>query len=221
MAPAIFLSYVEEDSATVLPLARELRRLDHSTWTFEENGRGGRSYLEAVHDAVCSCSTFLLMASAASVRSHQVLREIELAHGEGRPIVPVLIDLTMEQLRSAHPIIKVAIGTTTPFHASGSGSRELATRIHEGLGERVGTGRHAEASAASDVVKDIIAKFASARLEPIPEPVYEERTCLSCGGLGKKASVQKPGKWNTCKHCGGTGRVKFTKPRRPFSFEDL
>jgi hypothetical protein len=160
------------------------------------------------------------MASAVSVRSHQVLREIELAHGEGRPIVPVLIDLTMDQLRSAHPIIKVAIGTTTPIHASGTDARELATRIHEGLGERIGTARGTEASAATDVIKDIIAKFRSVSLEPMPEPVYEEKTCLSCLGLGKKASVQKPGKWNACKHCGGTGRVRFPKPRRPFSIED-
>ena len=220
MAAAIFLSYVEEDSATVLPLARELRRLGHSTWTFEENGGGGRSYLEAVHDAICSCPSFLLLASAASVRSHQVLKEIELAHAEGRTIVPVLIDLTMEQLRSAHRIIKVAVGTTTPFRASGSDSREAATRIHEGLGELGDTGRDAE-TAASDVVKDIIANYRKVLHEPIPEPVSGEMTCLSCGGLGKKAIVGKFGEWNKCKHCGGTGRLKYIKQGPPFGIDDL
>ena len=112
-----------------------------------------------MHDAIPgSFPGFLLLASAASVRSHQVLKEIELAHAEGRTIVPVLIDLTMEQLRSAHRIIKVAIGTTTPFQASGSmlvTSRPASRRPGAELAD---TGRDAETSAASDVVKDIISR---------------------------------------------------------------
>jgi hypothetical protein len=221
MPAAVFLSYVEEDSAIVLPLARELRLLDHSTWTFEENGVGGRSYIETVHDAVCACPAFLLMASTVSVRSHQVLREVELAHSEERAIVPVLIDLTTEQLRSAHRILKVVIGTTTPVRASGASSRELAARVHAALADTVETGRGSGTSAGPAPFVDGLTTYLKALEQPPREPVYDEMTCIPCGGLGKWASVQKPGKWNKCRRCNGTGRVRYPRQPPPISFKDL
>jgi hypothetical protein len=44
----IFISYIEEDGATVRALTAELRALGHTTWTYEEDGVAGISYLTQV-----------------------------------------------------------------------------------------------------------------------------------------------------------------------------
>ena len=76
----VFISYVEEDGVLVKTLAQELRGLGHSTWIYEEDGLAGISYLEQVLDAIDGCQFFILVASEKSVRSRQVIREVEHAH---------------------------------------------------------------------------------------------------------------------------------------------
>lgn len=88
----VFISYVEEDGELARALARELRTLGHSSWTYEEDGIGGVSYLVQVHDAIDACETFVLLASLTSVRSHQLIREVEHAHESQKVIVPVRVD---------------------------------------------------------------------------------------------------------------------------------
>ena len=205
MSPAVFLSYVEDDSGTVLPLARELRRFGHATWTFEEDGVGSSPQLQGVHDAVCACPAFLLVASPASVRSSEVVREVELARSEQRTIVPLLIDLTMEQLRSAHPTFEAVFGATIVSRACSCDSCELATSIHEALDGPV---------LAASGVGMLAAQHALAGLPTfalsLGEPDYEEMTCLTCGGIGQK-----------CRPCGGTGRLRVIREGPRLDFRDL
>ena len=85
----IFISYIEEDGATVRALVVELRALGHSTWTYEEDGVAGISYLTQVHQAIKDCRAFVLIASDRSVRAHQVIREVEQAHEREKVPVPL------------------------------------------------------------------------------------------------------------------------------------
>ena len=59
----IFISYVEEDGAVARALASDLRSSSHTTWTYEEDGVGGISYLSQVHSAIEGCRAFVLVAS--------------------------------------------------------------------------------------------------------------------------------------------------------------
>jgi hypothetical protein len=159
--------------------------------------------LEQVHDAVLECPVFLLIGSKVSVRSHQILREVELAHAEQRIIIPVLLDLTIDEFRCAHKILKVVTGTTVPLIASGVDAGQLATRIDTALASRgvVGTQKDPLPS-----LWELLPDFERRRLNFSSKPLVEQ-TCWDCGGTGKWASRQKPGKWNKCKKCNGTGRM--------------
>src|SRR5688572_5133672 len=52
LRPDIFISYVEEDGSSAARLAVELRAQHLSTWTYEEDGVPGISYLTQVHQAI-------------------------------------------------------------------------------------------------------------------------------------------------------------------------
>ena len=84
--PDIFVSYIEEDGSMVRALTAELRSLGHSTWTYEEDGIAGISYLTQVNRAIEECRLFVLVASDKSVRAHQVIREVEQAHESRRAV---------------------------------------------------------------------------------------------------------------------------------------
>ena len=87
----IFVSYSEIDSSVARGLAAELRKLGHTTWLYEEDGsQPGVSYLELVHGAILSCRAFVLIASTASLASHHVTREAEVAYESKKRIIPVL-----------------------------------------------------------------------------------------------------------------------------------
>jgi hypothetical protein len=106
----VFISYIEEDGATVRALAAELRALGHSTWTYEENGVAGISYLIQVHQAIEACQLLVLVASEPSVCANQVIREVEKAYERNKVIIPLRIGLTHEQFIEANPILRMATG---------------------------------------------------------------------------------------------------------------
>jgi len=210
----VFVSYVEEDSNRVLLVGGALRSLGFSTWTFEEDSVPGLSYLEQVYEAVIACRAFLLMASKISVRSHQIIKEVELAHAEQRAVIPVLIDLTVHELRSSSVVLKMAIGTTVPLNAGLSSPDELAARIQTTLAHLDITAQNPASASWRALVEGHLRALDDARIV--------DMKCLSCNGTGKWASVQKPGKWNTCKKCNGTGVQKgpYSLKQSLFGSED-
>ena len=125
----IFISYVQEDGDTARALARELRSLGCSTWSYEEDGIGGVSYLEQIHAAITSCQIFVLVASARSVRAHQVVREVEQAHEQEKVIVPIRVELSHEQFIAANPILRMATGTAVSLSTQGADLRHIAGQV--------------------------------------------------------------------------------------------
>jgi hypothetical protein len=220
--PPVFISYAKEDSATAKAVARELRALGRSTWLFEEDGAGGVSYVEDLCGPLSTSCGVVLIASKASLRSRNIRKEVELAHQEDRVLIPVVLDVTVEELRAAHDIFKFVIGTTVPLNGQGVSARELAGQIDTALR------RHGGNDPAPPPVSEA---FTAAGRAPVTDDWWKdflhtkksleeeiiETTCLRCNGTGKWASVQKPGKWNTCKQCNGTGLWKHPKPPRPLT----
>jgi von Hippel-Lindau disease tumor supressor len=125
----VFVSHIEEDGPVAQALARELRACGCSTWIYEEDGIPGISYLTQIHQAIEVCRSFVLIASAASVHSHQVIREVEQAHERGRMIVPVRLGLTHQQYIEAEPILRVATGTAVSLQATSENLTDVAKRI--------------------------------------------------------------------------------------------
>jgi hypothetical protein len=139
---SVFISYVEEDGALVRALAQQLRGLGHSTWIYEEDGIGGISYLEQVLGAIDGCQAFILLASEKSVRSRQVIKEVEHAYEAEKLIIPVRVNLTHQQFMASSAILRMACGTAVTLAASTDPSviaRDIvrtlrfATNVHESV----------------------------------------------------------------------------------------
>lgn len=125
----VFISYIEEDAPTARELAKQLRGRGHSTWTYEQDGVAGISYLTQVNRAIEACRAFVLIASAKSVRAHQVIREVEQAHERAKVIIPVRVGLSHQQFTSADPILRMASGTAVSLSVTATDFRDLAARI--------------------------------------------------------------------------------------------
>jgi hypothetical protein len=125
----IFISYVEEDGVIAATLADELRKQQLSTWTYEEDGVPGISYLAQVFQAIEACQAFVLVASATSVKARQVIREVEAAHERDKMIIPVRVGLTHDQFTASNSILRMATGTAVSSSLDGRDTADIANRI--------------------------------------------------------------------------------------------
>jgi TIR domain len=134
-APAhVFISYVDTDSSVALGITKELRKLGHETWTYEENGLPGHSYLEQVHAAIQRCDAFVLLASTDSLKSHQVRREAETAYEQQKFVIPIRLKVSHDQLQ-ALPIFRMVSGTAVSLPTDGTNLTTVAERIAASLGK--------------------------------------------------------------------------------------
>jgi TIR domain len=125
----IFISYIEEDGAVARALATELRSLGPSTWTYEEDGVAGISYLTQVHRAIETCRAFVLVASEKSVNANQVIREVEQAHEREKIIIAVRLGMSHQQFVASNPILRMATGTAVTLAAEEGNLPAIGKRI--------------------------------------------------------------------------------------------
>jgi hypothetical protein len=128
----VFISYAEENSAVALDIARSLRDLGYKTWTYEEDGVPGHSYLEQVHSAIHASDAFVLLASVESLQSHHVRKEVEAAYEQQKFVIPVRLNITQQALHSS-PIFRMVSGTAVSIFADGKNERQIAEKIGAGL----------------------------------------------------------------------------------------
>ena len=129
VAPEIFISYVEEDSAIACRLAKELRAQQQTTWLYEEDGFPGVSYLTQVFRAINACKAVVLVASGRSIRARQVIKEVEAAHERDKKLIAVRVGMTQEQLMEADEIVLMALGTSVTLPLDDSNVASTAKRI--------------------------------------------------------------------------------------------
>ena len=124
-----FISYVQEDTGFARRLADRLQALGYTTWTYEDDGLPGISYLSQVDEAIDACRVFILIASEHSIIAHQVIREVEQAHERQKMIVPVRLDITHPVFAAANPVLRMAVGTSVSLSASATDVARTAERL--------------------------------------------------------------------------------------------
>jgi hypothetical protein len=87
--PRVFLSYAAADRAFVDRLVSDLRRRRIKVW-FDERLQPGRARAPQIGEAIHATDVLLLLLSPASVAAPQVLDELNIALGKGKPILPLL-----------------------------------------------------------------------------------------------------------------------------------
>jgi hypothetical protein len=87
----VFISYAHEDGPVIDIIRSHLTAAGYDVWVDRELIAGGESWRTRIVEAIESSDVFLLILSPHSVRSKYVLQELNIADGESKPILPVLI----------------------------------------------------------------------------------------------------------------------------------
>jgi hypothetical protein len=134
-AASVFVSHAEEQSDMALQLAGELDRAGCSAWVYERDALPGVPYLVQTGQAIEQCEAFALLVSRASLRSRQLTVEIVRAHEAGKPMLPLLVDVTHRELQQQQPEWRQALGAATSVSVPPGGIGALMPRILTALSQ--------------------------------------------------------------------------------------
>ena len=112
MPRQVFISYAGQDAPLAMAIVAHLETAGYSTWYFERDSVVGASDLPQTREAIEHCSAFLLVISRDSIPSNDVGREVETAREFGKPILPILVGLTQEDVRRLNPSWDQAAGNS-------------------------------------------------------------------------------------------------------------
>jgi WD40 repeat protein len=129
----IFISHIEEEDTVATELARGLEEAGYSVWYYERDSLPGESYLYQIDQAISGCEAVLVVVSRKSVASQQIKKEIEWAADKYKHFMPVLLDLSWDELRDQRPPWLFAFGTTVGVPIPKSGVNAILPRILKGL----------------------------------------------------------------------------------------
>src|SRR6266508_4932291 len=87
----VFISYSRKDSETVDQIVTRLEAENFTVWIDREDIHGGELWREAIVEAVDNAYAFVLMLSPYSVASNNVRKEVDLAEGAGKSLLPLLL----------------------------------------------------------------------------------------------------------------------------------
>ncbi|MBI1359223.1 MAG: TIR domain-containing protein [Alphaproteobacteria bacterium] len=88
-----FVSYQRSDRELVAQVVRRLEGSGVTVW-YDANIDGDADWRETAREALTESATLVVFFSGASNGSHQLKKELAVADGLGKPIVPVLIEDT-------------------------------------------------------------------------------------------------------------------------------
>jgi TolB-like protein/Flp pilus assembly protein TadD len=100
----VFISYSREDKDRVLELAAQLRASGVSIWIDHGGIDGAAMWGEAIVQAIENAKVMLLMVTEASVRSHNVAKEVVLTSERKGHILPVLLEPTSIPTSLKYPL---------------------------------------------------------------------------------------------------------------------
>lgn len=87
----VFVSYSRKDSETVDHIVARLNKDGLDVWIDREDIKGGELWHESIVEAIDRAYAFVLMLSPSSLASDNVRKEVDVAEGSKRELVPVLL----------------------------------------------------------------------------------------------------------------------------------
>jgi TIR domain len=129
----VFISHVEEDTATVQELAVGLEQAGYTTWFYERDCLPGPPYVTQVLEAITQSTVVLVLVSSDALGSWPVDREVFQAVETHKPIIPVLLGITYRELRNRRKEWVLMFGAATSLSISAGGVSALIPRLVQGL----------------------------------------------------------------------------------------
>lgn len=85
----IFISYSSIDKDIAFKILDEIESAGRKCWIAPRNIPYGTPYARAIMDGIEECSTFMVLITENSIRSEDVLNEVDNAHAQKKRIIPV------------------------------------------------------------------------------------------------------------------------------------
>lgn len=92
MAAPIFISHASGDGAAAIELVAALEAAGHRCWIAPRDIRPGLSYPSEILRGIQGCAAMVVLVSAPANASPHVAKEVELAHREGKRLLPLRIE---------------------------------------------------------------------------------------------------------------------------------
>jgi hypothetical protein len=92
MIPEIFVSYASRDRNRVTELIRSIANAGGRFWWDQQDILGGDGYGPRIVEGIKGSKVLLLCCTAASIRSRNVKKEIQLAWKYQEPYLPLLLE---------------------------------------------------------------------------------------------------------------------------------
>jgi hypothetical protein len=168
----VFFSYAEEDGPLVGELAQGLESHGYGTWYYQRDCRvPGQRWWRRVLAAIDESQIIILLISPASLQSAQVDREVDWAIAAGKPLIPLLHQVTRPQVVSDSPGREwlAAIGTAIDISSS-EGAQTVQQKLAAGI-EANGIAPAGEAGQPPKPVPEVLE----------PPPVIETGLVLPAG----------------------------------------
>jgi len=139
----VFVSHSSQDKHNVALIARVLENAGIRAWVDQEAIRGGERFPERIHDAIVEADRVIVLWSEAASRSDWVDKEISIALGAHRRIIPCRLDntglpATISDLHAIDLRSDVVGGLTDLLRTFGNSGPDLSTlrEYYRGIFER-------------------------------------------------------------------------------------
>lgn len=108
--PDVFVSYSEEDEKIAIEIVSVLEARGFSIWHFLRDSTPGVSYASQIVESIAECHCFVLLVSKRSLASASVNEEMRHAKRMHKRILPILVDVTADELSKVRPEWAEALG---------------------------------------------------------------------------------------------------------------
>jgi serine/threonine protein kinase len=125
-----YVCHASEDSIFARQLATKLREYGYSSWYYQRDAIPGISLFSQTDDAIRHSAICIILISRAGIESMDLAREIQQAHRVGTALVPVLVDLSLQEFEALQPIWRTILGPIAKIEAERNSVDTLSERIH-------------------------------------------------------------------------------------------
>ena len=90
-----FISYSSKDKDIAFRIVNAIESAGYTCWIAPRNIPYGTPYARAIMEGIDECDTFIVLITDNSIKSEDVLNEVDNAHAIKKPIIPVKLTETM------------------------------------------------------------------------------------------------------------------------------
>lgn len=128
--PFAFVSYARSDEQQVFPLLRQMADIGARFWYDQGGLSGSQLWMRELAKRITACQIFVLCLTPRAMSSEWVLRELEFAVEQKRPILPIVIEPTEVPLE-----VRFLVHNRQHLHAHALDRAQLVEQLRSALKE--------------------------------------------------------------------------------------